>query len=61
MAISEREQRGLAIAALCRIDKRGGEWSVPSQSGNGQYRVIHDGTDPRRNDIVCKPTSRPAE
>jgi transposase len=41
MAISEREQRGLAIAALCRIDKKDGLWTVPSQSGNGKYTVSH--------------------
>jgi hypothetical protein len=47
MAISEREQRGLAIAALCKIDKKNGEWLVPSQSGGGKYTVIHDGVAPR--------------
>jgi transposase len=43
MAISEREQRGLAIAALCRIDKKDGLWVVPSQSGSGKYHVHHGG------------------
>ncbi len=47
MAISEREQRGLAIAALCKIDKQDGAWLVPSQSGNGKYKVFHDGAAPR--------------
>jgi hypothetical protein len=47
MALSEREQRGLAIAALCKLDKRDGAWVVPSQSGNGTYKVVHDGTNPR--------------
>jgi transposase len=42
MAISEREQRGLAIAALCRINKQDdGLWVVPSQSGAGKYHVRH--------------------
>ncbi len=41
MAISEREQRGLAIAALCRLEKKDGAWLVPSQSGNGKYQVRH--------------------
>lgn len=41
MALSEREQRGMAIAALCRLDKRNGVWIVPSQSGNGKYQVQH--------------------
>jgi transposase len=43
MAITEREQRGLAIAALCKIDKTNGVWTVPSQSGTGQYMVHHHG------------------
>ncbi|SRR6266852_2064204 len=47
VAITEREQRGLAIAALCKIDKEDGAWVVPSQSGNGRYKVFHDGTNPR--------------
>ena len=47
MALSEREQRGLAIAALCKIDKQDGAWVVPSQSGSGTYKVFHDGTNPR--------------
>jgi transposase len=41
MAITEREQRGLAIAALCKIGKKDGVWQVPSQSGNGSYQVHH--------------------
>lgn len=48
MAMSEREQRGLAIAALCKIDKdpKEGVWIVPSQSGAGKYKVTHDGLFP---------------
>lgn len=49
MAISEREQRGLAIAALCKIGKQDGAWLVPSQSGNGKYKVFHDAAGPRCN------------
>jgi transposase len=41
MAITEREQRGLAIAALCRIGKKNGVWEVPSQTGKGKYQVHH--------------------
>jgi SWIM zinc finger len=41
--LTEREQRGLAIAALCKIDKQDGVWVVPSQSGNGKYHVHHAG------------------
>jgi Transposase DDE domain/SWIM zinc finger len=47
--IDQREQRGLAIAALCRLEKKDGAWTVPSQSGNGKYQVIHDGLFPRCN------------
>ncbi len=34
-----RELRGLEIAARCRIEYKDGAWLVPSQSGNGKYRV----------------------
>src|SRR6266542_4075015 len=34
-----REQRGLEIAARCRVVRRGQRWSVPSQSGSGKYTV----------------------
>ncbi|MGI0058905.1 MAG: transposase [Nitrosotalea sp.] len=34
-----RKQKGLQIAKTCQIDKRGGAWIVPSQSGNGTYKV----------------------
>jgi transposase len=38
-----RRQRGLAIAALSRIEqKKSGLWSVPSQKGTGQYWVRLD-------------------
>jgi transposase len=37
-----REQRGILIAATFRIVKKGAEWIVPSQSGNGSYRVNLD-------------------
>ena len=39
-AIDGRRQRGLEIAATTRIARQGeGEWLVPSQTLNGQYRV----------------------
>jgi transposase len=41
--INERENRGIVIAARCRIDKRGDSWIVPSQSGPGKYAVYLDG------------------
>src|SRR5437868_10283732 len=34
-----RELKGLEIAARNRLGFKGGVWSVPSQSGNGKYRV----------------------
>jgi hypothetical protein len=35
-----RQQRGLVIAALCKLNKTDGEWLVPSQSGGERiYRV----------------------
>ncbi len=38
----EREQRGLRIAATCKLTKKGGIWLVPSQSGHGRYAVSPD-------------------
>jgi uncharacterized Zn finger protein len=37
--VNPREQRGQAIAAAGRIQKRNGFWVVPSQSGAGSYAV----------------------
>lgn len=37
--MTDREQRGLKIAATCRIVEKNGQWVVPSQTGNGTYRV----------------------
>ena len=34
-----RKQRGLEIAARCRVIRKGERWTVPSQSGAGQYTV----------------------
>jgi transposase len=34
-----RELKGLELAARCQIVFRDGVWQVPSQSGNGSYRV----------------------
>jgi hypothetical protein len=39
MTTTTREQRGLAIAATCKINKSGESYLVPSQSGNGKYTV----------------------
>jgi transposase len=35
-----RELKGLELAARARIAYEDGFWSVPSQSGNGKYRVL---------------------
>ncbi len=45
-AMNAREERGLAIAALCRIDHKGGVYLVPSQSGKGKYTVCPDADHP---------------
>lgn len=42
----EREQRGLAIAAVCKVVQKGAVWVVPSQSGNGKYTVSPDEQSP---------------
>src|SRR4051794_25580875 len=34
-----RRQRGLAIAAICRITRDDDLWYVPSQTGTGKYLV----------------------
>jgi transposase len=44
--MNDREQRGLAIAATCKITKKGGVYLVPSQFGKGQYTVCPDATAP---------------
>src|SRR5713226_6857367 len=44
--LNAREQRGIAIANLYRIDRKGGVWLVPSQSGNGKYTVCPDPENP---------------
>lgn len=44
--MNEREQRGLTIAALCKLTKKGGVWIVPSQSGHGKYTVCPDKDSP---------------
>lgn len=41
-----REQRGLQIAAFCQLQKKGGVWLVPSQSGKGKYTVCADPDNP---------------
>ena len=45
-AMNEREQRGLVIAARCKITRHGDSWAVPSQSGPGKYHVHIDSDKP---------------
>jgi len=40
--LSEREQRGLAIAAKCKIEQYGEMWLVPSQTGSGKWAVYKE-------------------
>ena len=44
--MNAREERGLAIAALCKIDRKGAVYLVPSQSGKGRYTVCPDAENP---------------
>jgi transposase len=45
--MNDREQRGLALAALYRIEPKDGKWIVPSQTGNGtRYEVDPSPTHP---------------
>jgi transposase len=39
MAMNERQQKALAIAAKNKLAKRGDLWLVPSQSDDGHYKV----------------------
>jgi transposase len=49
--MSERQQKALAIAAKSKIAKKGDVWLVPSQSGNGSYKV--NNTDPDWPTCTC--------
>jgi transposase len=42
LELYEREQRGMRIAATCKLTKNGQVWLVPSQSGHGRYTVSPD-------------------
>jgi len=46
--MTPREERGLQIAATTKLSRKGQNWIVPSQSGNGKYTVIM-GKEPRCN------------
>jgi transposase len=45
-AIEARRQRGMEIAAVCPLTRKGGNWVVPSMSGNGRYTVTPDSEKP---------------
>jgi transposase len=45
-----RQQRGLIIAALSKITRYDDEWTVPSQSNNGKYKVR---LDPEKPTCTC--------
>jgi len=45
-----RQQRGLEIAARCKIAQKNGTWLVPSQSGHGKYAVF---LDPEKPSCTC--------
>jgi transposase len=49
-----RRQRGLAIAAVCRVTQKNGSWSVPSQSGQGRYTVTLEPKTPEASRCTCK-------
>jgi transposase len=47
MSTDARQERGLAIANVARIDRKDdGSWLVPSMSGNGRYTVKIDSEKP---------------
>src|SRR5258708_16757126 len=41
-----REERGMRIAACCKLEKKARSWLVPSQSGKGRYVVVPDPVKP---------------
>jgi transposase len=45
--MSEREQKAIVIAATKKIKQISGSWVVPSQTGQGAYRVDLDPASPR--------------
>src|SRR5437867_10675911 len=47
--VDPRKLRGLQIAAMAKIVKRGVVWMVPSQSGAGRYEVSPDAEQPHCN------------
>ncbi|MBI1762817.1 MAG: transposase [Acidobacteria bacterium] len=48
---SERKERGLVIAAKCKITQQGNTWKVPSQSGYAAYYFVNP--DPKSPRCTC--------
>jgi len=46
--MTPREERGIVIAAMCRLKQENGEWVVPSQSAEKTYSV-----NPQRQTCSC--------
>lgn len=44
--VQSRERLGLEIAALSKLDRKGGVWLVPSQSSSKRYTVCPDPAQP---------------
>jgi transposase len=49
--MSDRQQRGLALAALYRIEQQDGKWLVPSQTGDGTKYTVDP--DPEHPHCTC--------
>ena len=47
--MNSREERGIVIAALCKLTQQDGQWIVPSQSGGDKKYVV----DPRQATCSC--------
>jgi hypothetical protein len=45
--LSEREVKALQIAATSKLTRKGNTWIVPSQAGQGEYKVNPDPQSPR--------------
>lgn len=59
--MTDREQRGLVIAATSKLTKKGGAWLVPSQSGNGKYTVCPDAENPHCSCPDHEKTGKPCK
>lgn len=51
--MDDREQRGLVIAATAKLRQRGQNWYVPSQTGDGSYKVEPE-PDRRIGGYICE-------